>query len=63
MSKVNRQTLDALNAHQIKQLNMWKSATIMHRRRKRRTYVSRNHDNRKERMIKLFIDDYLARST
>ncbi len=46
MSKISRQTFDASNAHQIKQLDMWKSATIMHRRRRRRTYVSRNHDNR-----------------
>jgi hypothetical protein len=63
MSKISRQTFDASNAHQIKQLDMWKNATIMHRRRRRRTYVSKDHDNRKERMIKLFIDEYLARST
>ncbi len=63
MSKISRQTLDASNAHQIKQLDMWKDVTIMYRRRRQRTYVSRNHDNRKERMIKFFIDDYSARST
>jgi hypothetical protein len=63
MSRISRQTFDASNAHQIKQLDMWKNATIMHRRRRRWTYVSRNHDNRKERMIKFFIDDYFARST
>ncbi len=63
MSKVSRQTFDASNAHQIKQLDIWKNATIMHWRRKWRTYVSRNHDNKKDRMIKLFIDDYFARST
>jgi hypothetical protein len=63
MSKISYQTFDALNAHQIKQFDMWKNATIMHQRHRRRTYVSRNHDNKKERMIKLFIDDYLARST
>jgi hypothetical protein len=63
MSKVSRQTFDASNTHQIKQLDMWRNATIMHRRRRRRAYVSRSHDNRRERMIKLFIDDYFARST
>ncbi len=63
MSKINRQTLDASNAHQIKQFDMWKNVTIMHRRRRQRTYASKNHDNKKKLMIKLFTDDYLARST
>jgi lipopolysaccharide export LptBFGC system permease protein LptF len=63
MSKVNRQTLDASNAHQIRQFDMWRNATIMHRRRKRRTYVSKDHDNKRELMNKFFIDDYFARST
>jgi hypothetical protein len=62
MSRISRQTLDASNAHQIRQFDMWKNATIVHRRRKRRTYASRNHDNKRELMSKLFIDDYLARS-
>jgi hypothetical protein len=63
MSKISRQMLDTLNAHQIRQFDMWKSVTIMHRRRKQRTYASRNHDNKKELMSKFFIDHYFARST
>jgi hypothetical protein len=63
MSKINHQTFDASNTHQIRQLDMWKNVTIMHRRCKRRTYVSKNHDNKKELMIKLFINDYFARNT
>jgi hypothetical protein len=34
MLKIDRQTLNASNAHQIKQFDMWKNATIMHQRRK-----------------------------
>jgi hypothetical protein len=63
MSRINRQTSDASNAHQIKQFDMWKNVTIMHRHRKRRMYVSRNHDNKKKRMNKLFTNDYFARNT
>jgi hypothetical protein len=63
ISKINRKTLNASNTHQIRQFNMWKNVTIMHRCRKRRTYVSKNHDNKKELMSKFFIDDYFARST
>jgi hypothetical protein len=63
MSSVNRQTLDASNAHQIRQLDMWKDVTIMHRRRRRWTYASRNHDNKRELMNKLLNDDFFARST
>jgi hypothetical protein len=63
ISRISRQTFNASNAHQIKQLDMWKSVTIMHRYRKRRTYVSRNHDNKKKLMIKLFTNDYFTRST
>jgi hypothetical protein len=63
MSKISRQTFDASNAHQIRQFDMWKNVTIMHRRRKRRTYVSKDHDNKRKLMNKFFIDDYFARST
>jgi hypothetical protein len=63
MSKISRQTFDASNAHQIRQFDMWKNVTIMHRRRKQRTYAFKNHDNKRKQMIKFFIDDYFARNT
>jgi kynurenine formamidase len=63
MSRISRQTFNASNAHQIRQFNIWKNVTIMHQRRKQRMYVLKNHDNKKELMIKLFIDDDFARNT